>query len=139
MALSSALLAQRTELPGEQQKSVSTNQRHYTNHPTAGQPSPLRHQGNQGQSPSSKGSQSSSSGAGSSGAQCYTCGSVTHLARQCPHRHRNGPAEIPGRDRNPTHGGQVATISGQQIPKKVSVSLSESVEVLRQKLHDAEV
>ena len=68
----------------------------------------------------------------------YTCGSSAHFARQCPQRHQNGPAEAPGQERGQTRKGQVATIAGQPV-NSAREQTPESVEDLRQRLHNAEV
>ena len=127
--------AKRRELSGGQRKSFSMDPRSSTSHQTAGQSATMRHHG---KPPQAKEGQTSGPVSRPGGAQCYTCGSSAHFARQCPQRHRNGPAEAPGRERGQTRKGQVATIAGQPV-NSAREQAPESVEDLRQRLHDAEV
>ena len=71
--------------------------------------------------------------------KCYNCGSASHLANQCPHRDKSGPAEAPGRERSQTRGSQVAHISGDLATVTPVEMPKETAAELRQKLKEAEV
>ena len=71
--------------------------------------------------------------------KCYTCGSTSHLAHQCPHWERTGPVEAPGKEYRQTHGRQVAHISEDKVVVTHTDPPTETVAELRHKLKEAEV
>lgn len=70
--------------------------------------------------------------------ECYTCGSKTHFARQCPHRGKGRPSETPGKSQGPNRPAVAKLASDRAGPDSAGHG-PERVAELRRQLEEAEL